>query len=131
MKKAFFLFIILFSAFSFGQETSAVRGQILDGELYNEPLLMASVSIENTPIATQTNFRGNFEFNDLAPGSYNILVQFLGYEAVEIPITVTSGENVEILETLFAKRLMLPVSADVSSIDSEVDFNRKRTEQKP
>ncbi len=131
MKKVYFVFILLLSALSYGQETSIVRGQILDGELYNEPLLMASVSIANTPISTQTNFRGNFEFNDLAPGSYNLLVQFLGYEAIEIPIIVRSGENIEILETLFAKRLMLPVATDVSSIESELDFTPKRTEQKP
>ena len=131
MKKVYFVFILLFGALSYAQETSIVRGQILDGELYNEPLLMASVSIKNTSISTQTNFRGNFEFNDLAPGSYSLLVQFLGYEAIEIPITVRTGENVEIVETLTAKKLMLPGATDVSSIESDLDFTPKRTEQKP
>lgn len=126
MKKAFFLFILLLSAFSFGQETSAVRGQILDGELYNEPLLMASVSIENTQISTQTNFRGNFEFNDLAPGSYNILVQFLGYEALELSVDIKAGEYIEVLETLHAKKLSLPSTEELITAENDSKSTQKR-----
>ena len=105
MKKVIFLFFIVVASFSFGQETSTIQGQILDGELFNEPLLMATVTIKNTSISTHTNFRGNFEFDDLTPGSYKILVQFLGYEAVELPVTVASGETKNIQASLNAKTM--------------------------
>lgn len=115
MKKFTFLLLLMLCAFSFGQETGTIQGKILDGELFNEPLLMATVSIKNTTLSTQTNFRGNFEFNDLTPGSYEVLVQFLGYEAIEIPVKILAGEREVILETLRAKTLALPSTADVSN----------------
>tara|TARA_R110002126_G_scaffold61498_3_gene158920 strand:+ start:780 stop:1139 length:360 start_codon:yes stop_codon:yes gene_type:complete len=105
MKTIFFVFTLIISSLTFGQETSSIQGNILDGELFNEPLLMANVSIENTSISTHTNFRGNFEFDDLTPGSYNIVVQFLGYETMELPVTVAPGETTNIQASLKAKTL--------------------------
>jgi len=107
MKKVFFLFTLIICSFSFGQETSSIQGNILDSELFNEPLLMATVTIENTSISTHTNFRGNFKFDDITPGAYNIVVQFLGYETIELPVVVTSGETTNIQASLKAKTLSL------------------------
>tara|TARA_R110000823_G_scaffold199162_1_gene330277 strand:+ start:992 stop:1348 length:357 start_codon:yes stop_codon:yes gene_type:complete len=107
MKQVFFLFTILFFSFSFGQESSSIQGNILDGELFNEPLLMASVSIENTSLSTHTNFHGKFEFDNLTPGAYNIIVQFLGYETIKLPVTITSGETTNVQASLQAKTLSL------------------------
>jgi len=100
---------------SFAQETSSIKGKILDGEFFNEPLLMASVSLDNAALSTQTNFRGNFEFNDIAAGTHMVLVQFVGYEPISLEITVKEGERTEILETLYAKQIALPSTAKVSS----------------
>ncbi len=100
---------------SFAQETSSIKGKILDGEFFNEPLLMASVTLDNAAHSTQTNFRGNFEFNDLTAGTHNMLVQFVGYEPIHLEITLKEGEQAEILETLNAKRPVLPSTTNVSS----------------
>ncbi|HDZ04628.1 hypothetical protein LCGC14_0080350 [marine sediment metagenome] len=102
MKTIFLLLTLIISIYAFGQENSSIQGNILDGELFNEPLLMANVSIENTAISTHTNFRGNFEFDDLTPGSYNVVVQFLGYETIELPVTVAPGETTNIQASLKA-----------------------------
>lgn len=92
---------------SFGQENSSLQGNILDGELFNEPLLMATVSIENTTLSTHTNFHGKFEFDNLTPGAYNLIVQFLGYETIKVPVTIASGETTNIQASLSAKTLSL------------------------
>jgi hypothetical protein len=107
MKKVFFLFTILICSLSFGQETSSLQGNILDGELFNEPLLMANVSVENTSLSTHTNFHGKFEFDNLTPGAYNIIVQFLGYETIKLPVTIASGETTNIQASISAKTLSL------------------------
>lgn len=130
MKKITFLLLLMFCALSYGQEASTIQGKILDGELYNEPLLMATVSINNTTLSTHTNFNGNFEFNDLTPGSYEVLVQFLGYEAIQIPVTVNAGEHEIILETLYAKTLSLPSTADVSNIGNTSIYTPNRSTYK-
>jgi len=123
MKKVFFLLIVTICSFSFAQETSSIRGKILDGEQFNEPLIMASISINDTPITTRTNFRGNFEFTDITPGSHEIIIQFLGYESIQFTVDVKAGDEVEILETLYAKSLALPSLSKVSSI-SDVSMSK-------
>ncbi len=104
---------------SFAQETSSIKGKILDGEFFNEPMLMASVTIDNAAHSTQTNFRGNFEFNDIAAGTHNVLVQFAGYEPIRLEIAVIEGEQTQILETLYAKQLSLPSTAKVSATSED------------
>lgn len=116
MKKLFFLFFLISCSFSYAQETSTIHGKILDGELFGEPLLMATVFIKNTNITTHTNFRGNFEFNDLTPGTYEIIVKFLGYKTIALPITLKAGENIEVFESLYAKNLALPSATEVTSV---------------
>ncbi len=49
-------------------------------------MLFAHVQIKNTPISVQTNFHGNFEITGIDPGNYTLLVSYLGYETIEIPI---------------------------------------------
>tara|TARA_R110000782_G_scaffold20247_1_gene54873 strand:- start:856 stop:1212 length:357 start_codon:yes stop_codon:yes gene_type:complete len=107
MKQVFFLFTLMICSLSFGQENSSLQGNILDGELFNEPLLMATVSIENTALSTLTNFHGKFEFNNLTPGAYNIIVQFLGYETIKLPVTIATGETTIVQASLQAKTLSL------------------------
>ncbi|CAG2531644.1 CarboxypepD_reg-like domain-containing protein [Maribacter dokdonensis] len=121
MKKVFVLFALVITSLSFAQETSSIKGKILDGEFYNEPLLMASVSLDDATFSTQTNFRGNFEFNDIAPGKHNILIQFMGYEPMRLEVLVKEGEQATILETLYAKSLPMPSSTKVSSASAETE----------
>ena len=130
MKKVFFLIVLSICSFSFAQETSTIQGKILDGELFNEPLLMATVSLKNTTFSTHTNFRGNFEFNDIKPGSYEIVVQFLGYEAIELPVNISAGDRVELLETLYAKMLSLPSMAELITAENESVYTSSKSSQK-
>lgn len=118
MKQVFFIFTLMICSFSFGQETSSIQGNILDGELFNEPLLMATVSIKNTSLSTHTNFRGNFEFQNLTPGTYNLIVQFLGYETIELPIVVSIGETRNIQASLKAKTFNI-IGSTASKIASK------------
>jgi len=69
------LFILSFTVFSIGsaQTSGVLSGKILDAELYNEPLLMASLTLKNTSWKAQTNFNGNFEITAVAPGKYTLL----------------------------------------------------------
>jgi len=93
------------ASFAYSQETGIVSGKILDAEMFNEPLLMASVSIENTDFSTQTNFNGNFEIDNVSPGKYTLTVAFAGYDELSIPVEIKSNERLEILKELHAKEL--------------------------
>lgn len=116
MKHILVLFVLLCVFFGTAQEAGSLKGKILDGEMYNEPMLMANISLKNTQFATMTNFNGNFEIDNLAPGDYTMLVSFLGYKTKELPITITPDQEIFIQETLHAKSIT-PNLATLASND--------------
>ena len=114
MRILFFAIITLLTTMAHAQSNGSIRGKILDNEMFNEPLLMATVSLKNTDWSDQTNFNGNFEINGIKPGSYTLEISFLGYEGLEVPVEIKEDQQVEILESLSAKTLSMPVMAESS-----------------
>ncbi len=82
------ILFLLSASFGLAQETGSIQGHITDGEIQDEPLLFAQVSLKNTAFTTETNFHGNFELNNVEPGDYILTIDYLGYESVEVPVTV-------------------------------------------
>lgn len=70
MKRVITLFAILLTCCLQAQDKGVVSGKILDADRYNEPLLMASISLKGTTWSARTNFNGNFEITDVTPGKY-------------------------------------------------------------
>jgi iron complex outermembrane receptor protein len=119
MKYALVLFAIL-SVFSLqAQDNGVVSGKILDAERYNEPLLMASISLNDTDWSTQTNFNGNFEITDVTPGKYILRIGFLGYEDVFLPIVIDQDNTTYINHSLKAKTITLPDMVETDLISSK------------
>ncbi len=123
------LFTILLAFSLQSQDNGSVSGKILDAELYNEPLLMASISLKGTAWSARTNFNGNFEISDVTPGKYIMQIRFLGYEDVLLPIVIDQDNTTHINHSLKAKTLALPpdmVETDlISSKISPVTSNLK------
>ena len=88
-------FLLLGASFVSAQQAGQVQGKILDTTL-EEPLLFANVSLKNTLWSTQTNFHGNFALEEVTPGTYTMVVTYLGYETLEIPLEVKAGETLSI-----------------------------------
>ena len=62
----------------YAQVTVDLFGSVTDE--VGEPLFGASVFLEGTEIGAQTDFDGNYVINDVTPGSYNLIVSYIGYE---------------------------------------------------
>jgi iron complex outermembrane receptor protein len=105
MKRIFFILCISLSFSLQAQEKGIVTGNILDAELHNEPLMMASVILKGTDYITQTNFNGNFEITSVSPGDYILKISFLGYEDVELPISVRQNNPLFVSHSLKAKTM--------------------------
>lgn len=68
-----------------------ISGTILD-EKYGDPLIGANVVIEGTSTGTSTDFDGKYQFT-AAPGTYNIVLSYIGYNEKTITdVVVTDGE---------------------------------------
>lgn len=59
---------------------SSISGQVIDNKT-GESLAGVVVSIENTDIQVYTDLDGNFEINQIVPGTYNLVVSYISYKS--------------------------------------------------
>jgi len=90
----------------FSQENAGISGHLSDENFDREPLLFATVKLKNTSRVTQTNFHGNFEFSDLAPGTYTLVYSFLGYDTKEVSIHIKNNDMVNLNHQLRQKNIL-------------------------
>jgi len=95
-----FLLLLFLPILSYSQ---SIVGTINDGELKDTPLTFAHISIEGTDLETLTDFDGSFEFKNLEEGTYNLTIQFLGYEPKTLKgIEIKSKGTYRVSESLFS-----------------------------
>ncbi len=121
MKSYIVLTLLLVSAFGFSQNQGALKGNVLDQEMQNEPLLFAHVQLKGCDLITETNFHGNFEFDNLESGEYTLFITYAGYENIEMPITVRPDEITQVNLGMAAKQISLEgiVGLELSSKQKE------------
>ncbi len=118
MKKIVFLLCLFCTLLSYTQNNGTIGGNVIDLEVNNEPLIYADIKLQNTDISTQTNFHGNFELSNVAPGDYNLVIHYLGYETRIIPISLKKSERIEIKTGLAALKIEFgKLNLDVVSED--------------
>lgn len=105
MKLRFLLGFLFFATFSIAQ-TGTVSGVILDKEFDNEPLPFANITIKGTTQGSSTDDQGKYSIS-LQPGSYTLVIAYLGYETKEIPFTLKANERKVINHTLAASGVQL------------------------
>lgn len=100
MKKKLLNFLFLATillAYAFLDENSSIEGKITD-ESTGTPLSFAYVRLfhgKNKITATQSDADGNYIIKDVAPGKYNLISDFLGYQSnVQSDIELKPGKNV-------------------------------------
>ena len=131
MTKILFLFFTFSVFLNYAQDNASIKGNIIDLEVNNEPLIFADIYLENTNISTQTNFHGNFELNNVNPGNYTLVVRYLGYDTRFIPISLKERERIEINTGLSAKRPDFE-ELDLDSVSKDTSVEAKyKTDKKP
>lgn len=116
MKHLIWIAILLISLGIQAQDSGKLAGTIKDNEVPGEGVVFADVRLKEIDYKTQTNFRGNFEIGDVAPGNYTIEVSYLGYETLEIPVEIKKGELTRIGVVLSARSLSFD---DLSSLQTK------------
>lgn len=97
MRRFFLLtgIFIFLSASSFSQRSGKITGRIIEGS-NNEALPYANVTLKGTSLGAVTDNDGLFILSNVSPGNYTVVLMFIGYQSVEIPVTVEGGETVDI-----------------------------------
>lgn len=99
MKIKFLFFTFLVCALSFAQNKGTVKGTITDKEANNAPLAFANAVIKGTTVGVTTDEKGTYSLS-IAPGNYTIQFSYVGYENVEVAVTVVAGETITVDRTL-------------------------------
>ena len=91
MKKAI---IITFSFLSvlFAQSMT-IEGMVKDKKT-QKSLIGANVFIVGTSIGTSTDADGKYKLSNVKPGSYKVKASYIGYQAVEVDLELTSTDNI-------------------------------------
>ncbi|QGY43744.1 carboxypeptidase-like regulatory domain-containing protein [Maribellus comscasis] len=73
-------------------------GTVKDKET-GEYLVGAEVEIEGTELKTYTDFDGNFSFDNIAPGNYNVSANYISYKSEKLEnLEISSRTNMLELE---------------------------------
>jgi hypothetical protein len=85
------------SLISNSNQSGIVKGIVLDDQNMEEGLAFASISVKNTLIETSTEIDGTFTLN-LKPGTYTLMIEFIGYKSLEIPNVVVVANEIVALK---------------------------------
>lgn len=98
MRHLFTVIVLFTCALVSAQETTgSVVGVISDKEMNNGPLPFANVQIKGTSKGTTTDMDGLYEISAVEPGTYTIVISFIGYQTLEVPnIKVEAGKVTEL-----------------------------------
>lgn len=110
-------------------QNGTVTGTILDKEFNNEPLPFANIIIKGTKQGTSTDENGKYSIS-LKPGSYTLVIGYLGYENKEIPFTIKANEKKVINHTLEASGVQLQDVVIVQTVLKEKESVLLQEQQK-
>ena len=115
IKSLFILF--LFTALAWAQN-GTISGTVLDKEYNNEPLAFANITVKGTNAGSSTDMDGKYSIS-VKPGTYTLIIAYLGYETAEIEFTVKAGERKKIDYTLEASGVQLDDVVLIHTVSKE------------
>ena len=88
---------ICFALLCFGQflyaQTGSIKGRVYN-EINNEPIPFANIVLDGTGIGTTSDENGNYELNEVPPGTYTLTASFVGFKNRSFyEIEVSSARN--------------------------------------
>ena len=75
------------------QNTGTISGKIIDRET-SEPVIGATLLVENTKVGGITDLSGNFKINNVPAGEQLIRIKYIGYEDTVQTVSVVAGQTV-------------------------------------
>ena len=117
MKNWFLTLAIVISSISaFAQGT--IRGFVYDEET-GEPIIFTTVFLKGTTYGASTDVNGYFSITKVKPGSYKLMVTYIGYDTASVYITIKGNEIIN--QKLFIKKSSIKLkTVDISAEKQEL-----------
>jgi iron complex outermembrane receptor protein len=84
------LFVVCCTVTGYAQERGSISGEVFDRES-SSPLSGAHITMKNTAGGTTTDANGGFVLTDISPGSYELIVSYIGYASQTKHVEVRDG----------------------------------------
>ena len=113
---------------SFSQK-GTVKGTLTDKDMNNEPLPFANVIVKGSTVGTTTDENGKYELS-VPTGNQVITFSFIGYETIEVPVTIKANETIILNKALGAGGGMMLQDVVVETVVSREKESALLLEQK-
>lgn len=84
---------VLLSFYISNAQTGGVRGFVYE-KSNGEPVIFTNVYLEDTPYGVATDVNGFFNITKVPEGKYTLMVSFLGYDTLKVPILIEKNKTV-------------------------------------
>jgi len=123
MKRHLFVALILLNtALSFSQ-TGTIKGFVFD-QASGEPVIFTNVYLYQTTFGSATDVNGYFIITKVPSGDYTLMVTYLGYDTIKMPVSLQPGG-------VITKQLYMQASAiNLETINISAEYQEARTETK-
>jgi hypothetical protein len=72
-------------------QNGTIRGFVYEEET-GEPVIFTNVYLKGTTFGSATDVNGYFAISQIVPGKYLLMVTYLGYDTLQMPITIRENE---------------------------------------
>lgn len=131
MKKLLLLVLLVSNTYSLFAQTAHIKGLVIDGQT-NQPIEYASVAVFKTDSSlttgSVTDVNGNFDLGELAPGEYQLKIDFIGYRNfVRTDIKLFNGQQLDIGNIILSpsRQLLNEVSVNALQANSVNKINKQ------
>jgi hypothetical protein len=121
-RPALIALLLLLVLFAFSQ-TGTIKGFVFDKST-GEPIIFTNVYLSKTTYGSSTDVNGYFIITKVPAGDYTLLVTYLGYDTLAIPVSMEPGGTI-------TKQLYMQESAiTLETINISAEYQEARTETK-
>lgn len=123
MQRILFLFLFFPTVILAQQSTGTIRGFVYDKET-GEPVIFTNVVLKGTTYGAATDVNGYYTIIKVPAGEYTISVTYLGYDTLQMPVSVKAGQIVN--QKLYIQKS----SIKLKTVDISAEKIEARTEVK-
>jgi hypothetical protein len=110
--------LFFFVSIAMYAQKGTISGTLTDKDMNNAPLQFANAALKDTNIGVTTDEKGKYSLKADA-GKYILVLSFIGYESVEIPVTIIAGETLIINQALGSGSIKLEDVVIQKSVNRE------------
>ncbi len=115
--------VIIITSGSIYSQGGTIRGFVYE-KASGEPVIFTNVYLLKTKYGSTTDVNGYYVISKIPQGSYTLMITYLGYDTISMPVTIESDEIIS------KKIFMEKASYSLASITVSADREEARTETK-